>query len=69
RHGFPGYTSYAAKVGRGQFIEIHIVVAPEWRVGTVAELDSVRDEIAVALGAEGSDAWLTVDFTGSEAWA
>lgn len=69
RHGFSGYTSYAAKVGRGQFIEIHIVVAPEWRVGTVGVLDTVRDEIASALGAEGSDVWLTVDFTGSEAWA
>jgi cation diffusion facilitator family transporter len=68
RHGFPGYTSYAAKVGRGQFIEIHIVVEPDWRVGTVADLDTVRNEIAAALGAEGTDVWLTVDFTGSEAW-
>ena len=35
-------------------------------VGTVADLDAVRDEIAAALGADGPDAWLTVDFTGSE---
>jgi len=69
RHGFSGYTSYAVKVGRGEFIEIHIVVAPDWRVGTVADLDAIRDEIAAGLGADRADAWLTVDFTGSEAWA
>ena len=53
RHGFEGYTSYAAKVGRGQFIEIHIVVAPDRQLGTVADLDAIRDEIADALGAHG----------------
>ncbi len=68
RHGFESYTSYAAKVGRGQFIEIHIVVAPDRQLGTVAELDAIRDEIADALGAHGTDKWLTVDFTGSEEW-
>jgi predicted Co/Zn/Cd cation transporter (cation efflux family) len=35
----------------------------------VADWDSVLDGIAAALGAEGPDGWLTVDFTGSEAWA
>ncbi len=29
RHGFKTYTSYVAKVGRAQFIEIHIAVPPE----------------------------------------
>jgi cation diffusion facilitator family transporter len=68
RHGFSGYTSYAAKVGRGQFIEIHIVVAPDRQLGTVAALDAIREEIADAIGAHGTDKWLTVDFTGSEDW-
>jgi cation diffusion facilitator family transporter len=68
QHGFTGYTSYAAKVGRGQFIEIHIVVEPDRQLGTVTDLDVVRDEIAASLGAEGTDKWLTVDFTGSDAW-
>ena len=54
RHGFTGYTSYAARVGRGEFIEIHIVVSPDWPVGTVADLDAVRDEVAEALGAGAS---------------
>ena len=68
QHGFGGYTSYAAKVGRGQFIEIHIVVEPDRQLGTVADLDVVREEIANALGVCGTDKWLTVDFTGSDAW-
>jgi cation diffusion facilitator family transporter len=67
-HGFVGYTSYAAKVGRGQFIEVHIVVEPDRQLGTAADLDAVREEIADALGASGTEKWLTVDFTGSDAW-
>jgi predicted Co/Zn/Cd cation transporter (cation efflux family) len=68
QHGFAGYTSYAAKVGRGQFIEIHIVVEPDRQLGTVADLDGIRNTIADALDAHGTDTWLTVDFTGSEEW-
>lgn len=68
RHGFLGYTSYAAKVGRGRFIEIHIVVPSDRELGTVDVLDGIRDEIAVALNAEGPEEWLTIDFTGQEEW-
>jgi len=68
RHALMGYTSYAAKVGRGRFIEIHLVVASDRQLGTVADLDAVRSEIADAIGARGTDTWLTVDFTGSEDW-
>ncbi len=68
RRGFNGYTSYAAKVGRGRFIEIHIVVDPDRQLGTAADLDAIRDEIAMALGADSNESWLTVDFTGNEDW-
>jgi predicted Co/Zn/Cd cation transporter (cation efflux family) len=68
RHGFVGFTSYAAKVGRGQFIEIHVVVPPDRQLGTAADLDAIRGEIADAIGAHEADTWLTVDFTGSDAW-
>jgi cation diffusion facilitator family transporter len=68
KHGFVHYTSYSTKVGRGQFIEIHIVVEPDRQLGTTADLDVVREEIADALGAHGAYHWLTVDFTGSDAW-
>jgi cation diffusion facilitator family transporter len=68
RHGFTSYTSYAAQVGRGQFIEIHIVVSPDLQIGTVATLDAIREEIGTALGADGSAKWLTIDFTAQEQW-
>jgi cation diffusion facilitator family transporter len=68
QHGFVDYTSYATKVGRGQFIEVHIIVEPDRQLGTAADLDAVREEIADALAARGTDKWLTVDFTGSDAW-
>lgn len=68
RHGFLGYTSYSAKVGRGRFVEIHIRVEPDQPIGTVAALDAIRDEIAEALGGVGPETWLTVDFTSKDEW-
>jgi cation diffusion facilitator family transporter len=68
RHGFAGFTSYVAKVGRGSFIEIHIVVPPAYEIGTVAALDSIREEIATALGLRWPEHWLTIDFTADERW-
>lgn len=68
RHGFVGYTSYTARVGRGEFIEVHILVPRDYRFDTVGDLDAIRDEIADLLEAHGADKWLTVDFTESDAW-
>jgi len=68
RHAFTSYTSYSAKVGRGRFIEIHIVVPPDRPIGTVADLDALRAEIGTALGGPGPDQWLTIDFTAEERW-
>jgi len=68
QYGFIGYTSYASKVGRGQFIEIHIVVSPDHEIGTIATLDAIRNEVADALDAHGDDTWLTVDFTAEQDW-
>jgi cation diffusion facilitator family transporter len=68
KYEFTTYTSYAAKVGRGRFIEIHIVVPHARELGTVRDLDAIRDEISTALGAGESDKWLTIDFTGDSEW-
>jgi cation diffusion facilitator family transporter len=68
RHGFTGFSSYAARVGRGEFVEIHVVVPADRPVGTVTDLDAIRDEIAEALGASSDDTWLTIDFTTSAEW-
>ena len=68
RHGFKTYTSYAAKVGRAQFIEIHIAVPKDKRLDNVAAADAIRREIADALGGEGPQRWLTIDFTADPRW-
>ena len=68
RHGFKTYTSYVAKVGRAQFIEIHIAVPANMRLDNVATVDAIRREIAEAIGGEGPQRWLTIDFTADPRW-
>lgn len=68
RRGFERYTSYVAKVGRAQFIEIHIVVPPYSPLGSVAMADAIRREISAAIGGEGPQRWLTIDFTADPRW-
>lgn len=68
RQGYLGNESYAAKVGRGTFAEIAILVEPDRKLGTAAELDAIRAEIADALDLHWPTAWLTVSFTADEAW-
>ena len=68
RHGFKTYTSYVAKVGRAQFIEIHIAVPAGMRLDNVAAVDAIRREIADGIGGEGPQRWLTIDFTADPRW-
>jgi len=68
RHGFKTYTSYVAKVGRAQFIEIHIAVPTGMRLDNVATVDAIRREIGQAIGGEGPQRWLTIDFTADPRW-
>jgi predicted Co/Zn/Cd cation transporter (cation efflux family) len=68
REGFTKYTSYVAKIGRAQFIEIHIVLPLGYPIKGVESLDAIRGEIGNALGEEGPEFWLTVAFTTEERW-
>ena len=68
RHGFKTYTSYVAKVGRAQFIEIHVAVPPETAARQCSAVDAIRREIAEAIGGEGPQRWLTIDFTADPRW-
>jgi len=68
RHGFKTYTSYVAKVGRAQFIEIHVEVTPASGPASLAAADAIRREIADAIGGEGPQRWLTIDFTADPRW-
>lgn len=66
--GFLRYTSYVSQVGRVRFVEIHILVPPGFRVGTVDEVDSLRHLIASRLDATWPEVWLTVDMTANSKW-
>lgn len=66
--GYAGFTSHVAKMGRMRFIEIHVLADPAMPLGSVGEVDAMRDEIAVRLDARGSTFWLTIDFTADPAW-
>ncbi|MFI4919813.1 MAG: cation diffusion facilitator family transporter [Legionellales bacterium] len=68
RHGFKNYSSYVAKIGRAQFIEIHIVLPLNYPISGVEELDAIRQEIAVAMGGDSPQRWLTIAFTTTEQW-
>lgn len=67
-HGFIGYTSHVAKIGRGRFVEIHILLPPDSHIGTVHRVDEIRRDISRRLHADGPQFWLTIDFTGDPAW-
>lgn len=66
--GFLDYTSHVAKMGRARFVEIHILVPPDYVIGSIANADAIRREIAERMGAHGPQFWLTVDFTADRAW-
>jgi predicted Co/Zn/Cd cation transporter (cation efflux family) len=65
--GFLDYSSYVAKVGRGRFVEIHVLVPPDARIDT-AQVDGIRSEISARLDAGSEYFWLTVDFTADRRW-
>src|SRR3977135_4327484 len=68
RHGFKTYTSYVAKVGRAQLLETRVAVPTGMRLDNVATVDAIRREIAEAIGGEGPQRWLTIDFTADPRW-
>ncbi|HSI00800.1 MAG TPA: cation transporter [Reyranella sp.] len=68
KYDFRSFTSYVAKVGRAQFIEIHVAVTPDWPLTSIAAGDAIRREIGDAIGGEGPQRWLTIDFTADPRW-
>jgi cation diffusion facilitator family transporter len=66
-HQFLEYTSYIAKAGRGRFVEIHILVAADFRID-IATADAIRSEVSQRLNAGEPTFWLTIDFTADRRW-
>ncbi|HYG07963.1 MAG TPA: cation diffusion facilitator family transporter [Stenotrophomonas sp.] len=67
-HGFIGFTSHVAKMGRMRFVEIHVLTRPDYNPGSIGQADALRNGIAAQLGARDAQFWLTIDFTADPAW-
>ncbi|MEG8012971.1 cation diffusion facilitator family transporter [Sphingomonas sp. 22R3R2A-7] len=68
RHGFIEHQSYVTRVGRAQFVEIGFVGASASTAMTLGALDSIRQEVADAMGGLRPGYWLTIDFTADSQW-
>lgn len=68
RYGFESFSHCASQIGRGLFVEIHILLPAAMNHWPVSELDSVRAEIAAAIGSEGPNRWLAIGFTRDKHW-
>jgi len=67
-HGFLGYSSHVAKMGRIRFIEVHFLLPQDYALGSMARADGIRNDIAERIGADSSQFWLTIDFTADPRW-
>lgn len=66
RHGLLAHASHVAQVGKETQVELHFLV-PATLSHTVAHWDTIRAEIAEALGPD-PDRWLCVNFTARQGW-
>ena len=64
--GFKTFSSYVAKIGRAQFIEIHIVLPLGYPISGVESLDIIRREIEAFIRKDDQRLWLTIAFTTDE---
>ncbi|WP_145505483.1 cation diffusion facilitator family transporter [Yersinia alsatica] len=68
KYNFVDYSHYATRIGRGLFVEIHVVIPPEMENSGVSYFDKIRDEISHAIGESGPHRWLTISFTRNAKW-
>lgn len=68
KYKFIDYSHYATRIGRGLFVEIHVVIPPEMENSGVPYFDKIRDEISHAIGESGPHRWLTISFTRDAKW-
>jgi predicted Co/Zn/Cd cation transporter (cation efflux family) len=68
RYGFESFSHCVSQIGRGLFVEIHILLPVSMNHWPVSELDGVRAEIAAAIGSEGPNRWLAIGFTRDKRW-
>ena len=67
KHGFKDYDTHTAKSGRFFMVEINILVDRDF-AGSVANLDTIREEIEQALAIPSYKIWLSISFTTKAKW-
>jgi cation diffusion facilitator family transporter len=60
---------HVVKTGRTYFVEVDIVVGPDFEYQTIAEQDRLRERILKAIGKPLEEAWLSIGFTMDSRWA
>ena len=63
------YVHHVVKTGRVRFIELNIVVGPDFTLQTIPEQDRLRERIWNALGLKMEETWLSICLTGEAHWA
>lgn len=67
--GIISYSTHAVKVGRSYFVEVNILVSPEFPLQSVAKQDYLRKRLWEACGKEATELWLAVCVTEEERWS
>jgi cation diffusion facilitator family transporter len=67
-HDIARYVHHVVKTGRTRFIEVDIVVGPNFTLQTVAEQDRLRERIWRALDMPLDKAWLSICLTSDPRW-
>lgn len=67
-HDIVRYVHHVVKTGRTRFIEVDIVVGPNFSLQTVAQQDRLRERIWRALELPLEDAWLSICLTEDPRW-
>jgi cation diffusion facilitator family transporter len=68
-HDIVDHSSHIVKIGRIHFIEVNVLVGPEFRPGSVPELDLLRERIWAAVDRPIEEAWLSICFTADRRWS
>jgi len=59
---------HVVRTGRMVFVEIDVVVGPDFAAQRIAQQDELRERIRAAIGLSLDEAWLTVSFTEDPRW-
>jgi cation diffusion facilitator family transporter len=68
-HDIASHATYVAKVGRQHFIEVNVLVGPNFGPKTVPQLDELRERIWQAVGRPVETSWVSIAFTADSRWA